>query len=35
LLRETGLFLIAYAALVGWLGTAIHAEAAGGHRDIR
>jgi len=34
LLRETGLFLIAYAALVGWLGTPTsHAEGAGGNRD--
>ena len=35
LLRETGLFLIAYAALVGWLGTRqIDAEGAGDDRDV-
>ena len=36
LLRETGLFLIAYTALVGWLATrSIGAEGAGAARDRR
>jgi len=36
LLRETGLFLIAYAAFVGWLGNAaITAEGSGHDRDRR